>query len=209
MSDYEAILFDFDGVLVDSEPVHYDCWLEVLAPFNIPLGWDEYCATCIGLSDRLMAQFLVPRANPPITFEQLWDQYPRKKALARDRMLAAGVFTKEVAALMRGLADRYKLGVVTSSGKTEVEPILEHAGVLPLLGTAVYASDVERHKPAPDPYLLAVERLGITRALVVEDSSAGMEAGRAAGLDVLHIPVQSQVCDLVRARLSRNGGAAL
>lgn len=202
MSDYEAILFDFDGVLVDSEPVHYACWLEVLKPFNISLPWDEYCARCIGLSDREMARFLYLRADPPITVEQLWAEYPRKKQMARDRMLAAEVFTSEVASMLHGLSARYKLGVVTSSGRTEVEPILEKAGVLPLLGTTVYGSDVQRHKPAPDPYLLALERLQVTHALVVEDSQFGVEAGRAAGLDVLHIPVQSQVCELVGARLN-------
>ena len=204
MSDYEAILFDFDGVLVDSEPVHYACWLEVLKAFNIELPWDEYCARCIGLSDREMARFLYVRAAPPITVEQLWAEYPLKKQMARDRMLEAGVFTPEVAAMLHSLASRYKLAVVTSSGRTEVEPILDHAGVLPLLGAAVYGSDVQRHKPAPDPYLLALERLGVSNALVVEDSQFGMEAGRAAGLDVLHIPVQSQVCELVQTRLARS-----
>jgi beta-phosphoglucomutase len=201
LNDYEAILFDFDGVLVDSEPVHYACWLEVLQQFNISLDWDEYCARCIGLSDRLMAQLLVDRANPPIELHQLWAEYPRKKLLARDRMLAAHVFSDTVADLMHALADRYKLAVVTSSGRTEVEPILKQAGVLPLLGAAVYASDVQRHKPAPDPYLLALDRLGVERALVVEDSAAGVEAGRAAGLDVLHVPVQSQMCEMVCERL--------
>ena len=201
MSDYEAVLFDFDGVLVDSEPVHYACWLEVLNRYNIPRPWDDYCANCIGLSDRRMAEYLLPRADPPISFEQLWAEYPRKKQLARDRMLETGVFADEVTHLLRALAERYRLGVVTSSGRSEVEPILHSAGVLPLLQTTVYGSDVQRHKPAPDPYLLAVERLGTRRALVVEDSQFGLESARAAGLDALHIPVQSQVCDLVRERL--------
>jgi HAD superfamily hydrolase (TIGR01509 family) len=200
--DYEAILFDFDGVLVDSEPVHYACWVEVLKQFNISLPWEEYCARCIGLSDREMSRFLYLRADPPISLEQLWAEYPRKKAMARDRMLEAGLFSGEVARLLHDLSARYKLGVVTSSGKTEVEPILASAGVLPLLGATVYGSDVQRHKPAPDPYLLALERLEVSRALVVEDSQFGVEAGRAAGLDVLHIPSQTQVCHLVRTRLN-------
>ena len=202
MIDYEAILFDFDGVLVDSEPVHYACWVEVLRQFNISLPWEEYCARCIGLSDREMSRFLYLRAEPPITVEQLWAEYPRKKAMARDRMLESGIFSGEVVRLLHDLSARYKLAVVTSSGKTEVEPILAGAGVLPLLATAVYGSDVQRHKPAPDPYLLALERLGVSHALVVEDSQFGVEAGRAAGLEVLHIPTQAQVCELVRTRLN-------
>lgn len=201
MRDYEAIFFDFDGVLVDSEPVHYACWVEILEPFRIPLPWDEYCERCIGLSDRRMVSFLVDRADPPISFERLWAEYPRKKQIALDRMLRDRAFKEEVAGLLSVLREQYKLAVVTSSGRTEVEPLLESAGVLPLLGATVYGGDVERHKPAPDPYLLAVEKLGTSRALVVEDSGAGLESARAAGLDVLHIPVQEQVCTLVRERL--------
>jgi beta-phosphoglucomutase len=188
-------------VLVDSEPVHYACWLQILEPFQIRLSWDEYSEKCIGVSDREMLQLLVPRADPPITMEQLWAEYPRKKQIARDRMLRDGVFRADVACLLKALRDKYALAVVTSSGRTEVEPILDAAGVLSILGAAVYGGDVARHKPAPDPYLLAMEKLGVTRALVIEDSAAGMESARAAGLDVLHVPVQEHVCSLVRARL--------
>jgi HAD superfamily hydrolase (TIGR01509 family) len=202
LNDYEAILFDFDGVLVDSEPVHYACWVEILKPFSIPLPWQEYCERCIGISDREMAAFLAQRADPPIAFDTLWAEYPRKKQITRDRMLRDGIFKADVARLLGKLRSRYLLGVVTSSGQTEVEPILDSAGVLPLLGATVYGGDVARHKPAPDPYLLALDKLGVRRALVIEDSQAGLESARRAGLDVLHVPVQQEVCRLVREKLS-------
>ncbi len=54
MSRYEAILFDFDGVLVDSEPVHFVCWQELLQPFGLTLDWQTYCEQGIGVSDRAM-----------------------------------------------------------------------------------------------------------------------------------------------------------
>lgn len=199
--NYDAILFDFDGVLVDSEPVHWRCWNEILAPFGASLDWDTYCARCIGVSDREMIVTLCAQFDPPLPFDEIWAQYPRKKDLFRGAMIEAGAVTDDVVGLLRELDSRHLLAVVTSSGQREVEPILELSGILPLLDTAVYGGDVRRLKPAPDPYLLAVERLGVKRALVVEDSDAGLAAGRAAGLDVLHIPSADRMPGLVRSRL--------
>ncbi len=67
-------------------------------------------------------------------------------------------------------------------------------GILPLIQTAVYGSDVTNLKPAPDPYLLACRRLGTDNALVIEDSEAGVASGKAAGLDVLQIKSQQELC---------------
>jgi HAD superfamily hydrolase (TIGR01509 family) len=198
---YEAILFDFDGVLVDSEPVHWRCWNEILAPFGVFLDWDRYCERCIGVSDRDMIATLCAQFEPPLPFDDVWAQYPRKKELFSGRMIEAGAIGADVIDLVRELRANHLLAVVTSSGRREVEPVLELSGILPHLTTAVYGSDVKRLKPAPDPYLLAIQRLGVHKALVVEDSEAGLAAGRAAGLDVLHILCQEQVCGAVREAL--------
>ena len=200
MPRYEAVLFDFDGVIVDSEPVHFGCWLEILTPFGIPLDWDTYSENCIGVSDRAMLAFLCGRVQPPVPIDALAAEYPRKKDMFRDRMLQIGL-SADVCDLIRELRPNYKLAVVTSSGIREVEPILEAAGVMDLLDTVVHGGSVQRHKPAPDPYLLAVERLGVRKALVVEDSAAGIAAARAAGLDVVPVPKASDVCTLVRQAL--------
>jgi HAD superfamily hydrolase (TIGR01509 family) len=198
---YEAILFDFDGVLVDSEPVHWQCWNEILASFGAFLDWDRYCSECIGVSDRDMIARLCAQFDPPLAFDDVWAQYPHKKELFRGRMAKAGAIGDDVITLVRELRAKHLLAVVTSSGRREVEPVLELSGILPHLTTAVYGSDVQRLKPAPDPYLLAVQRLGVQKALVVEDSAAGLAAGRAAGLDVLHIPSQECMCGVVREAL--------
>jgi beta-phosphoglucomutase len=200
MSRYEAILFDFDGVLVDSEPVHYECWQEILRPFGLTLGWKEYCEQGIGVSDRAMLAMLCKQSDPPLDIELLAAEYPRKKEMFREKMLASPTISQTVIDLLDGLSG-YKLAVVTSSGKSEVEPILEAAGLRSRFDTAVFGGDVKNLKPAPDPYRLAVERLGVTRALVVEDSDAGVASGQAAGLDVLKVPSQMEMADLLRARL--------
>jgi beta-phosphoglucomutase len=198
---YEAVLFDFDGVLVDSEPVHWHCWNEILAPYGASLDWDRYCAHCIGVSDRAMIETLCAQFDPALPFDEIWSQYPRKKELFRERMAKPDTVSEDVLDLVRTLHPNYRLAVVTSSGQREIEPILQISGILPSLSAVVYGGDVKNLKPAPDPYLLAVQRLGVSRALVVEDSEAGLAAGRAAGLDVLHVPQQSLMCAAVREKL--------
>jgi HAD superfamily hydrolase (TIGR01509 family) len=200
MADYEAILFDFDGVLVDSEPVHFECWREVLQTFGLQLDWPTYRDQGIGVSDRELLGLVCRQVTPHFNVDTLIAEYPRKKALFRSRMLEGSAFSPDVLDLISKLSNR-RLGVVTSSGRTEVEPVLAAAGIATAFEVAVYGGDVRRLKPAPDPYLLAVERLGVTRALVIEDSDAGEASAIAAGLDVLRIHQQHEMAGLVRSRL--------
>jgi beta-phosphoglucomutase len=197
---YEAILFDFDGVLTDSEPVHFECWRDVVGQFGLRLDWDTYSRHGIGTSDRELLALLCRQRDPPFEIERLVAEYPRKKDLFRARMLEGNAFSEDVLRLLAELAG-YRLAVVTSSGQSEVEPILMAAGIYSRFEAAVYGGDVKRLKPAPDPYLLAVERLGARSALVVEDSDAGEASARAAGLDVLRIQRQSQMPRMLRERL--------
>ena len=197
---YEAILFDFDGVLADSEPVHFECWQEILQTFGLHLDWKTYTEQGIGVSDRKLLGFLCARADPPMDIEPLIAEFPRKKDMFRARMLERQPFSTEVFELLPELRD-YQLAVVTSSGQTEVEPVLERAGLRNFFHAVVYGGDVQQHKPAPDPYLLAVEKLGVRSALAVEDSNAGETSARAAGLDVLRVRTASEMPLLLRQRL--------
>ncbi len=195
---YEAILFDFDGVLADSEPVHFECWQEILATFGLHLDWKTYCEHGIGVSDRELLSLMCRQVDPPLELKRLVAEYPRKKDLFRARMLERQPFSAEVFELLPQLHE-YRLAVVTSSGQTEVEPVLIHAGLRDYFHAAVYGGDVKRHKPAPDPYLLAMEKLGVRTALVVEDSDAGEASARAAGLDVLRVRTPAEMPGLLRA----------
>jgi beta-phosphoglucomutase len=198
---YEAILFDFDGVIADTEPVHYDCWVEVLAPFGITLSWDRYAAQCIGVSDREMIDRLCRERVPPVEFDTLWADYPRKKEMFRERVLQGAPVPESTRRLLAELGE-YKMAVVSSSGRTEVEPALIHAGIRPFFEVLVCGKEVEKLKPAPDPYLRAAELLGVTRALVVEDSDAGEASGRAAGFDVLRVTSAAEVAERVRQAIA-------
>jgi len=198
---YEAILFDFDGVLADSEPVHFECWRDILQTFELNLDWKTYSDEGIGVSDRKLLALVCERAGRPADLELLIAEFPRKKELFRARMLERQPFSTEVLELLQELR-HYRLAVVTSSGQTEVEPALEKAGLLPFFAAAVYGGDVTRHKPAPDPYLLAVQRLGVRNALAVEDSNAGEASALAAGLDVLRVKTSAEMPALLRKYLS-------
>jgi beta-phosphoglucomutase len=193
---YEAILFDFDGVLVDSEPVHFACWREVLAPFGIDLQWDLYHSHFIGISDLAMLEALAELREPPVDVNLLWQQYPRKRALFRERMLQGEPFTAAVRDLLRSLGG-HRLAVVSSSGRDEIEPLLQAGGVWACFGALVCRDDVTQYKPAPEPYLKAADLLQTKSALVVEDSQAGIASGKAAGFDVLAIPEAGRMPELL------------
>ena len=200
-SKYDAILFDFDGVLADTEPVHWQCWVEVIEPFGIELPWDVYSRKCIGVSDRKMIEALASEARTSIDPEILWQQYDEKKRRFRERIIPANPVSAAAIELVRALCD-FKIGLVTSSGQSEVEPVLEAAGIWECFDAAVFGGDVARLKPAPDPYLKAADLLSSTRPLVIEDSDAGCESGRAAGFDVLRVTTAYEMPALVRDRLN-------
>jgi HAD superfamily hydrolase (TIGR01509 family) len=180
---FDSILFDFDGVLADTEPIHYQCWLEVLAPFGLQPTWDYYQRECIGISDRLM----VERISTPELFDQIWPRYAVKQALFREKLKVKSPFLETTSAMISELSPRYKLAVVSSSGRTEVEPPIVRAGLREHFQALVCGKEAGNLKPSPDPYLHAAQLLGAKNPLVVEDSAAGEASGRAAGFEVLRV----------------------
>jgi len=201
MPRYDSILFDFDGVLLDTEPQHCACWAEVLAPLGVTLTWEFYRDSCIGIDDREMLRMMASQSDPPRDWTELWAQYPAKQAVFRARMEKAPPFHESLPGLLQELHPQYAMAVVSSSATGEIEPLLAAGGLRSYFRTVVGGGDVRRHKPEPDPYLLAAERLGVKKPLVLEDSPAGIASGRAAGFDVLEIPHPAQVAELLRKRL--------
>ena len=202
MPPFDAILFDFDGVLLDSEPVHWACWREVLLPLGVSLEWEFYRDRCIGIDDRLMLQMM---AGETRDWRELWSHYPAKKELFRARMSAAPPFPGGLAGLLEELRPAYRMAIVSSSSCAEIEPLLERAGLHRYFETIVGGESVTRHKPAPEPYLLAAGRLRARNPLVLEDSEAGLASARAAGFAALRIPHPAEMEPLLRATLSRAG----
>ena len=184
---FDAILFDFDGVLADTEPIHFACWREVLIPFGIELSWPYYQRECIGVSDWAMLDRLGAARRPPLSADEIWPSYSLKQKSFQARIAAAPPFLAETLSLIQELQYSYKLAVVSSSHRSEVEPPLERAGIRPCFQALVCGMEVANLKPAPDPYLRAAELLSTRRPLVVEDSDTGVAAATAAGFEVLRL----------------------
>jgi len=157
----------------------------------------------LGVHEKGTVEWLCAQRNPPVPFDALFSLYGRKKQLFRERMARPDVIAAETIALVCGLREAgYRIAVVTSSGRVEVEPILQKSGLLELIDTAVYGGDVKNLKPAPDPYLLACERLATRNAVIVEDSPAGVASGQAAGLKVIRLESQSELISRLENALS-------
>lgn len=192
---YDAILFDFDGTLVDSEPVHFEAWREVLRPFGVELTWDEYARNCIGVSDRAMVERLAAEIGVP--FDSIYSQYPLKKERVRTKLLAAPPMPEATRALIPTLTT-VPIAVVTSSYRLEVLPILDALNLSQCFRTMVFGDEVERLKPHPEPYLTAAARLGVQRPLVFEDSDAGMASARAAGFAAVQVASAEELAERLR-----------
>ncbi len=198
---FDAILFDFDGVLADTEPIHCACWAEVLRPFGIALEWDYYRDHAIGIDDKDMLRTLAALADPPLDWRALFAEYPRKRELFRQRVLSHPPFDPALDAFLEKLHRTYGLAVVTSSARSEIDPLLTAGGLRRHFDALVGAEDATHYKPDPEPYRKAAELVGARTPLVVEDSAAGLASGRAAGFEVLAIAAPSEVPALLTRRL--------
>ena len=197
---YDGIFFDFDGVLADSEPLHFASWADVLGGLGISLDWETYVAHCIGVSDLEMLDFFAELSQGRMTREEFRPHYDRKQRVFRARASVTPLILAPTVDMVRSL-NGVRRAVVTSSVQAEIEPILARSGVLSLLNTAVYGGDVTRLKPAPDPYLLAAVRTQAENPLVFEDSDAGVASAVAAGFDVVRVKSPADLPALVRASL--------
>ncbi|HYM13331.1 MAG TPA: HAD family phosphatase [Bryobacterales bacterium] len=211
-SSIRAIFFDFDGVLVDSEPVHYECWAEVLAGYAMPLEWDFYNQNFIGSSDRDMIQVLCERFGRSYDAGFFRQCYGEKTKLYEQRARGRLAVPEELVLFILTSFKTFDLGVVSSSSRCEVEPHLAGRGIRRAITALVCREDVERCKPDPEPYLRALDIVnaqadgrGIAAAecLVVEDSEPGAEAGQRAGMRVLRVPGPVGVLGMLEAELRR------
>jgi beta-phosphoglucomutase len=191
---YDALLFDFDGVLADTERVHHACWNEILAPFGVAVAWPWYWANCVGVADHVLA----PRfgvGDPPLLVAA-------KQQRFREALEQSPPFLESTVAFLRELAGSYRMAVVSSSFRTEVEPPLVRSGLDRCFQKILCGDDVTRLKPAPDPYLKAAEILSAQNPLVIEDSDSGIASARAAGFDFVRVTGPEEMVNEVRKHLA-------
>jgi beta-phosphoglucomutase len=199
--NFDSIFFDFDGVLADTEPIHFECWREILCLYGIHVDWPTYDRLCRGVPDMKAIQRLCAHRNRQLDFDVIWAEYPRKEEAFRTKVRNQEVVVTAVRQLLAEL-EFYRLAVVSSSARIEVEPPLIRAGVRDRFAAVVCCEDVPHLKPAPDPYLKAAALTGARRPLVVEDSDPGHASGEAAGFEVLRVREFAQMPDLLRERLA-------
>jgi len=173
----QALLLDLDGVLVDSTRVHAAAWQALFAPLGVEFGWDRYRTQANGRSrGDVIRAILGPRPD----HEQLMR---RKAELVRDLLRERGCPTVPGARQLLQTARARGIPTAIATASRMPGPFLHAAGLADVAPMTVDRTHVDHGKPAPDVYLLAAARLGVDphRCLVVEDSPAGLRAGRAAG----------------------------
>ena len=200
-----AILLDFDGTLVDSEPLHHRCWLEAIRPWGGNSDWEDYRTRLVGITDREAGRILLAEAGHEPTPDLVSAACQRKHSLYRSRCGEELTIASEIVQAIRDLALFVPVGVVSSSITLEIGPVLRKANLNGHLGVVVCGDDVERHKPDPEPYLLAVNLLKrqshvieARECLVFEDSEAGAASAVAAGMRVSRVQHPSELAPLLR-----------
>ncbi len=182
----DAVVFDMDGVLVESEQV----WDEVRQAYVEDRGgsWSETASTDqMGMSTPEWSRYLVEQLGVPGPPERVADEVIDRvaEALGDSPPLIDGAVD-----VVRAVSGQWPVAVASSSPPRLISAVLEAAGVLPLFVATVSSEQVERGKPAPDVYLEACRRLGVdpARAAAVEDSSNGIRSAAGAGMTVLAVP---------------------
>jgi HAD superfamily hydrolase (TIGR01509 family) len=180
------VLFDLDGVLADTERLHWTAYRELLGEYGIDIPLEEYRHRFIAEGGG--PEWACGHYRLPITAEELRvRKAPRYRALLeadlRERPGAR-------AALVRLRAAGHPLAVATNSLRDEVDFVLRRLGMRDLLDAVVAREDYARAKPAPDAYLTAAAALARapTACVVVEDTARGVRAARAAGIPVIAVP---------------------
>jgi HAD superfamily hydrolase (TIGR01509 family) len=185
----QAVIFDLDGVLVESEQV----WDEVRERFVEERGgrWHaDAQREMMGMSSLEWSRYLSVELGVPLPPEEISAAVAERVAAAyRDKLpLLPGAVDA-----VRRLAERWPLGLASSSNRAVIDLVLDLAGVAECFSVAVSSEEVARGKPAPDVYIEAAARLGVETgsAVAVEDSTNGLLAARAAGLGVVAVPNRS------------------
>jgi HAD superfamily hydrolase (TIGR01509 family) len=171
-----ALLLDFNGTLSDDEPLLCAIFQELFAELGKPISEEDYYDRLAGLSDPEVVEKWLGKPDPELVAHKI----ERYRELSAD----GSTVSPEARQAVLDAAGRVAVAVVSGSARSEIEPVLEAAGVSSAIAAVVASEDVEHGKPAPDGYRRALELLEISpdEAVAVEDSDVGIAAAKAAGL---------------------------
>jgi len=184
-----GVVFDFDGVLADSEGLHLSAFQDVLGARGWTLARATYFDRYLGFDDRDLLMAFLTDHSLQVPDAEL-DAIVAEKGRNYDaRVLGGNILFPAAAACVARLRGTFALGIASGSLHEEIADILLANNLEQAFEVVVGADDVAKSKPAPDPYAAAVERLGVRPedAVAIEDSHWGLTAARAAGLRTIGI----------------------
>jgi beta-phosphoglucomutase len=190
-----AVVFDFDGVIADSEPLHLRAFQDVLADAGVALTPEDYYARYLGYDDvgvfRAIGETIGARWKPAEI-----EAFVVRKASSMEALVAGeSILFPGAADAIRRIAATVPIAVASGALGAEIRRVLDREQLTSAFAAIVAAEDVPSGKPAPDPYVEAVARIAATRApsllprdcVAVEDSVWGLESARSAGLRVVAV----------------------
>lgn len=191
-----AVIFDFDGIIADTEPVHYRAYQEIFVPLGLGFSWEEYVSRYVGLDDREIFRrvFAADNHNPGV--EEMKLLVAIKASIFQDIALSGTEAYPGVAELILHLSGNIPLAICSGAVRSDILPILRQLDLFHAFDTIVTADDVAVSKPDPESYSLAVRELSRVHGggkiipgacLAIEDTPAGIASAKAAGIPVLAV----------------------
>lgn len=194
----QAVIFDMDGTLIDTERVSQAAWRRAARDFGIEIP-ERILHAFVGCSIPNAMKMIDGEFGDPAFTARLFDRrHEIFDAAWEDELeLKPGAAEAVIAVRELGLA----AALATSSVRDRAVTSMERFGLMELFDAAVFDEDIKHHKPAPDVYLVAAEHLGVepARCIAVEDSFNGVRSGAAAGMRVIMVPDYNEPTDEIRA----------
>ncbi len=192
----KAVIFDFDGIIVDTEPIHFQAFQRVLQPLGLGYSWDDYLEKYIGFDDR--DAFREAFANGgKLLHDGMLSELISLKAEVFESIVRQGVQPYPgVIELIKSLSGFIPLALCSGALQRDIVPILEQFGLQSSFDAIVTAENVKVSKPDPESYILTLQRLGEIypsttilpqECIAIEDTPAGITSASAAGMNVIAV----------------------
>jgi len=209
----QSIIFDFDGVIADSEPLHLRAFQQTLAQEGIELSSAEYYARYLGYDDVGLFQALAADRGLPMDASRISALLAAKGRRLQDMLERGHVLFPGAADFVRRAAAEVPIAIASGALRREIVEIAGAAGIGDLFTAIVAAGDTPESKPSPAPYLLAFERLRLhtgrdldpRRSVAIEDSQWGLDSAREAGLRCVGVTNSYESSRLQGAELVATG----
>lgn len=203
---YKSIIFDFNGIIVNDEPIHFELFRQVLVDEGIILKEKDYWETYVGYDDKGLFGVLYKNNNKKLTPEKLKELIHKKNQLYLPTMKKKVPLFPGVKEFIEEVKNQYILTVVSGALLSEIELVLTLSGLRKAFKIIISAEDTTKGKPDPQGFLLCLKELkkidptiDATNCIVLEDSLAGVEAALGANMQVIALPHTYQEKELQKA----------